>query len=257
MKEHIIAGLEKGIRPDGRKLTEYREIKVEAGTVNNAEGSAKVTIGDTEILVGIKMSLEKPYSDQPNKGTMAFGAELLPMSSQRFESGPPGIEAIELARVTDRGIRESGVIDTAKLCIEPGEKVWMVMADIITINAAGNLFDAAALGSMVALQDTKFPKIVEGVVDYEKSSGESLPLSKVPVSVTVLKIGKYLIIDPIEEEEAIADARLTTVFEKDGTICAMQKGGVSPLTIDEIDSMVELAALKSKELRKFLENSKV
>ena len=35
-----------------------------------------------------------------------------------FDIGRPGIEAIELARVIDRGIRESGFIDFKKLCIK-------------------------------------------------------------------------------------------------------------------------------------------
>jgi exosome complex component RRP42 len=35
------------------------------------------------------------------------GCELLPISHPSIESGPPGIDAIEIGRVIDRGIRES------------------------------------------------------------------------------------------------------------------------------------------------------
>ena len=253
LRGHIIETLNKGIRLDGRKATEYREVKLERSPFKNAEGSAKVTIGDTELIAGVKLALETPYPDLPDEGTMAVGAELLPLSNPDFESGPPGIEAIELARVVDRGIRESGTIDTKKLCIKAGEKVWMIYIDIVTVNVDGNLFDASALAAMAALQETVFPKLVDEKVDYGEKTKEKLPLSKAPVSITVCKIGDHLIIDPTNEEEQVIDARLTVASLKDGTICAMQKGGNYPLTVEDINKMVDLALDKAKELRKHLE----
>ncbi|PIZ53690.1 RNA-binding protein, partial [Candidatus Woesearchaeota archaeon CG_4_10_14_0_2_um_filter_33_10] len=123
---HILNFLEKGIRFDGRKLDEYRQIKVEKGFSENAEGSARVTIGDTIVFAGVKLSVGEPYPDTPNEGTMMINAELMPLSNPDFEPGPPAIQAIELARVVDRGIRESGTIDTKKLCIKKEEKVWSI-----------------------------------------------------------------------------------------------------------------------------------
>lgn len=253
LREHVIESLDKGIRLDGRKPTEYREIKLERNVSKNAEGSARVTIGDTELIVGVKLSVETPYPDLPDEGTMSIGAELLPLSSPEFESGPPGIGAIELARVTDRGIRESNAIDTKKLCIKEGEKVWMIAVDLVSINADGNLFDASALGAVAALQETKFPKFDGEKVDYAEKTKDKIPLIKIPVSVTVCKIGKHFILDPTEEEEKAVDARLTVVTEKDGKICAMQKGGEATLTAEDIAEMVDLASDKAKELRKHLE----
>lgn len=253
LKEHIIESLDKGIRLDGRKATEYRDIKIERNVIKNAEGSAKITIGETELIVGIKLSVEAPYPDMPGEGTMSVGAELLPLSNPDFESGPPGIQAIELARVTDRGIRESKTIDTKKLCIKEGEKVWMISIDIVSINDSGNLFDASALASVAALQETTFPKFDGEKIDYSQKTKDKLPLNKSPVSITVCKIGKHFIVDPITEEENAIEARLTVVTEKDGTICAMQKGGDAPLVSEEIEKMVDIAIEKAKELRKHLE----
>ena len=54
------------------------------------------------------------------------------------------------------------------------------------------------------------------------------------------------------DEEFAATARLTVASISDSTICAMQKGGLDSLSIDEIDTMVGLAIAKSKELRKAL-----
>ena len=52
------------------------------------------------------------------------------------------------------------------------------------------------------------------------------------------------------------DARLTVATLEDGTICAMQKGGDSPLTFEDIDKMVGIAIDKGKELRKIFNKVK-
>jgi len=115
-----------GKRFDNRKPDEFREITIETGVAKNAEGSARVKIGKTEVLVGVKMNIGEPYPDSPDKGNLMTTAELLPLSSPRIQLGRPGIESIELARVIDRGIRESKFIQLDKLCIKKGEKVWNV-----------------------------------------------------------------------------------------------------------------------------------
>src|SRR4051812_34648595 len=125
-KEHIVNALKKGMRLDGRTPHQFRTITVETGLLATAEGSARVKCGDTELLAGVKMALGKPYSDTPDSGVLMVGAELLPLSNPLFEQGPPSTESIELARVIDRGIRESKTIDDHKLCVRPGELVWMV-----------------------------------------------------------------------------------------------------------------------------------
>jgi len=253
MKKHLVKALSQDIRFDGRVKDQFRDVKVEYGVSANAEGSARVTIGDTIVIAGVKLNLAKPYADSPNAGTFMVNAELLPMSNGRFESGPPSIESIEIARVIDRGVREAGAIDVKKLCITPGESVWGVSVDIIPINASGNLMDAAGLAVLAALKDTKYPKVLEdGSVSYKEHTDETLPLNKEPIPVTVYKVGDQLLVDPVENEEFAATARLTVASISDSTICAMQKGGLDSLSIDEIDTMVGLAIAKSKELRKAL-----
>ena len=108
-----------GKRADGRRFDEFRNIKIEVNVINKAEGSAKVTIGNTQVISGIKIDIGEPYPDSPDSGVMTTAAELIPMASPDFEAGPPDQESIELARVVDRGIRESQIIDVDQLCIIP------------------------------------------------------------------------------------------------------------------------------------------
>lgn len=255
LRNHIIELLNKGARLDGRAALDYRKpVKVKYGVSKNAEGSAQVEIGETIVMTGIKLAIEKPYPDTPEEGCLAVGAELLPMSNPEFESGPPDIHAVEIARVVDRGIRESRMIDMKALCIEKGEKAWGISIDICPINDAGNLFDAAALSALAALKDAKFPTYADGKIDYKHKTEKALPIDfkKMPLSVTVIKIGNHFIVDPTSEEEKAVDARLTSATISDGTLCALQKGGEEPLTADEISKMVDISIEKCKELRKSL-----
>ena len=122
LRQHIIKLFESDARLDGRKLTDYRPVKVDVDVTPNAEGSARVKIGDTEVIVGVKVEVMQPYPDSPDEGSIMVGAELLPLSNPNFEQGPPSIQAVELARIVDRGIRESKSLDFKKLCIKEGER---------------------------------------------------------------------------------------------------------------------------------------
>ena len=152
----------------------------------------------------------------------------------------------------DRGIRESKEVDVKKLCIKKGEKVWIISIDVCPVNAAGNLFDASSLAAIAAVKNARFPEYDGEKVDYKKTTDNPLPIKKFPIAVTVLKIGDHYILDPVPEEEELADARLTVTNTEGDIICALQKGGDLPLTVEDIDKMVSLATEKSKYLRKLL-----
>ncbi len=242
-------------RLDGRHLTEYRKpITISTNISWTAEGSAQVQIGETVVMAGVKLSIEKPYNDTPEEGGIMVNVELVPLSSPEYESGPPGIKAVELARVIDRGIREAKAIDMKKLCITPGEKAWFVIIDLITINDAGNLFDAGGLAALAALRSARFPIVnpETRAIDYKTKTDQRLPLLKEPLPVTVYKVNNKLLVDPTLEEEKAYDARLTIASDDKGVLSALQKGGIAPLRIGEIAAMIDLALEKATFLRKEL-----
>lgn len=248
-KKHLIASLNENIRADGRKCEDIREISVETDVSKTAEGSARVTFGETEVMAGVKLGLGEPFPDKPDEGSIMVNVELLPLSNKDFVAGPPDIQAIELSRVIDRGIRESKAIDFKNLVIRKGEKCWMLQVDICTINDAGNLLDACYLAALAALKTTYFPEYDNEQVNYKVKTDQKIELRKMPISVTVSKIGSALVVDPTSEEEEHIDARLTVAMNQDDTICSLQKGGAIALTTEEIEQMVELAQSKSKEVR--------
>jgi len=186
-KNQIIELLNDGKRLDGRGPDDVRDISVETGVIESADGSAIVRYGDTEVVVGVKIIPGTPFPDTPGKGVLTTGAELIPMAHSLFESGPPGEDAIELARVVDRGIRESGMVNVDKLCIKEGEEVWMCFIDIYALNYDGNLFDATSLAAVSALRTATIP-----AEHYGKGKNTPLPTTCIPISVTAAKIGNTI-----------------------------------------------------------------
>jgi exosome complex component RRP42 len=205
-------------------------------------------------MVGAKPQLGEPFSDTPNVGVLMTNSELIPMAAPDFESGPPDERSVELSRVTDRCMREAGVVDLEKLCIVEGKKVWMVFLDIHILDYDGNLMDAAVLGSMAALMNTKIPEAKvendEVVVDHEKLV--PLPIKEKALMCTFAKIDGELIVDPQLEEEQVMEARISIGMRADGSICAMQKGGMKPLNKDEILKAVQRTSEITKKLMEHL-----
>ncbi len=252
MKEYVISVLDNNDRLDGRKKGQYRKVEISYDVSNKAEGSARVKLGDTEVIAGVKMDVGEPYPDTPDQGNLITGAELLALSSPDFLPGPPNPESIELARIVDRGIRESGMIDLKKLCIKEGELVWNIIIDIYTINDDGNLIDAAALAAVAALKNAVLPKLEGDRVKFGEFTKTKVPIKMTPITCTVYKIGDHLVVDPDKNEEEAVDARLSVAISESGNIHAMQKGGDIGFTIEEVDQAISLAKKAVETLRKEL-----
>lgn len=254
LKEYINTLVANNLREDERGFDEYRDISIEKNTLSQANGSARVRLGDTEVLVGVKISAGEPFPDSPDSGILIVNAELSPMAADEFETGPPGPEAIELSRVIDRAIRESNMIDFSKLCIRKKEKVWIVFVDICPINNDGNLFDAGIMGALVALKTARLPKYdkKEDQVEHRELTKEGLPIVDEPVLCTFAKIGDTIVADPTEREMKVMGCRLSVAINKKGNVCDMQKGGEGTLTEEEVLEMVDKAKKLGDKIRKQL-----
>ncbi|MEC8706931.1 MAG: exosome complex protein Rrp42 [Candidatus Thermoplasmatota archaeon] len=248
MKGHMESLAAEGKRADGRSITEFREVKIETGMINTAEGSAMVHLGKTKVLCGIKLLIGTPYGDSPASGTMTTSTELAPLADQSFDPGPPREASIELARVVDRGIRESRMIDFEALCIEHGERVWMVYIDLHILDNDGNLFDCCTLAAAAALSNAKIPNVQHGVADEDVD----LPVTCWPISCTFGKLGDTVILDPTSDEESVMTARLTVAHDEDGNIRAAQKGMNGAFTDAEVREAVKTARKSDNVLREAL-----
>ena len=249
-KQQMWDSISKGKRLDGRNLDEIRPIEIEVGLIRKANGSARVKLGNSEVVAGVKVETGEPFEGLENKGALILSAEVLPTASPYIEPGPPDEETVELARVVDRGIRESEMLDLTKLVLIPGEIVYVIFVDCSVINADGNLFDATSYAAVSALINSKLPVFEirdRKVVDTGEK--QNPPLTTLPVSITAVRIGESVIQDPTAEEEACMDARITITTNSDRNFAAVQKGSTGTFTVDQLKRAAAAARIKGEEIR--------
>ena len=252
-RKHLTDLLAKGKRVDSRDFMEARPIEIRPNVIKKAEGSAMVKWGKTVILAGVKTTLGTPFPDTPNDGVITVNIEISPISSPAHESGPPGPEAVEIARVVDRGIREGKVIPMKdpKLCVIPGKKVWILFVDIYVLDDGGNIIDAAALAAMAALANTRLKKVEideEGEDATLLEETEPLPRNGSVASMTYAKINDYIVYDPNLNEDRAKNARFSLAITNEGIICSMQKGESGVFTENEIETLLDQASNHVKRL---------
>lgn len=255
--EHMLKLIKRGERIDNRGLLDYRPINIILSPLEKTEGSALVKLGKTQILVGVKLELGTPFKDRPNEGVLQVHAEFVPLASPSFEPGPPDENAVELARVIDRSLREPKVVKLDELVVEPGRVVWVVYNDIYLMDFAGNAMDASMLASMAALATSKIPRLEKTDDGYriDRSIREKpLPISNYVVTVTMAIIGDIILVDPTLEEENIADAILTIAVDENGRICGAQKRGEKGISRNTMEKAIDIALDKGKWLISQLKN---
>ena len=249
-KQQMWDAISKGKRLDGRYLDQIRPLEIELDIIKKANGSAKVKLGNSEVIAGVKIETGEPFEGLENKGALIVSAEVLPTASPYIEPGPPDEETVELARVVDRGIRESEMVDLDKLVLVPGKTVYTIFVDCSIINADGNLFDATSYAVVSALASSKIPvfEMQDGKVVYT-GNNQDPPITTIPISITAIRIGEAVILDPTSEEEACMDARITITTNSNGEYTAIQKGSTGAFTVVQIKKAAEIARIKGEEVR--------
>lgn len=255
--EYILKLIKRGERIDNRGLLDYRPISVILNPIEKADGSSLIRLGRTQVLTGVKLELGSPFPDRPNEGILQVHAEFVPLASPSFEPGPPDENAIELARVIDRSIREPRAVKLDELVIEPGRLVWIVYNDIYLIDHGGNAIDASMISSMLALASTKMPSLLHTETGYRinrSSRSANLPISTIVTTVTMAIIGDIILVDPTIEEEALADAIITLAIDEKERICGAQKRGEKGIPRAILDKAIDIAIEKSKYLISTIKN---
>lgn len=249
-KQQMWDAISKGKRLDGRNLDDIRPLEIELDIIKKANGSAKVKLGNSEVISGVKIETGEPFEGLENKGALIVSAEVLPTASPYIEPGPPDEETVELARVVDRGIRESEMIDLDKLVLVPGKIVYTIFVDCSIINADGNLFDATSYAVVSALASSKIPvfEMQDGKV-VNTGNSQDPPVTTIPVSITAIRIGEAVMLDPTSEEEACMNARITITTNSNGDYTAIQKGSTGAFTVGQIKKAAETARIKGEEVR--------
>ncbi|XP_042464112.1 exosome complex component RRP42-like [Zingiber officinale] len=267
-KQFIHGGIAQDLRTDGRKRLHYRPISIETGVIPQANGSARVRLGATDVIVSIKAELGKPSSLQPDKGKVAIFVDCSSTAAPMFE-GRGGEElsselSVALQRCLLGGKSGAGAgIDPSSLVIVEGKLCWDLYIDGLVVSSDGNLLDALGAAIKVALSNTGIPKVTvilgpspNDQPDVDLSDEEFLQFDTtgVPVIVTLTKVGRHYIADATLEEESQMSSAMSVSLNRHGHICGLTKRGGAGLDPSVVLDMISVAQHVGEQLMSMLDS---
>ena len=81
------------------------------------------------------------------------------------------------------------------------------------------------------------------------------PVTTIPISITMGRIGEHIIIDPNLDEWECLDARITITTNSDGNIVALQKGGQNGFSFDQLVKCSELSISTGPKIREIIKQA--
>ncbi|KAK8743139.1 hypothetical protein OTU49_001551 [Cherax quadricarinatus] len=223
-----------------------RPITVKVGTITTADGSSTVRVGHTTVICGIKAEIATPVLRNPNQGFIVPNVELYPCCSHMFKIGPPGEKAMATSQFLKNVISSAKVLDLTDLCIVHNKLAWCLYCDVVCINYDGNLYDAALIALMAALQNVKLPAVSydeendKASVDIERTLPITLKARPVASTFTVYSDSIQLM-DPTAEDETQGSGEVTVVLLENGSLCTTHKPGGQLILPNILDTFVDLA----------------
>ncbi|XP_024923008.1 uncharacterized protein LOC107433900 isoform X1 [Ziziphus jujuba] len=268
-KHFIQGGIAQDLRSDGRKRLTYRPIYVETGVIPQANGSARVRLGATDVIASVKAELGKPHPLQPDKGKVAIYVDCSPTAAPIFE-GRGGEElSMELSVALQRCLlggksgagyfhtEKSAGISLSSLVVVEGKICWDLYIDGLVVSSDGNLLDALGAAIKAALSNTGIPRVnvaagasgdEEPEVDVSDEEFLQFDTSGVPVIITLTKVGRHYIVDATTEEESQMSSAVSISVNRQGHICGLTKRGGAGVDPSIILDMISVAKHVSEQL---------
>mmetsp|Transcript_28412 Transcript_28412/g.54149 ORF Transcript_28412/g.54149 Transcript_28412/m.54149 type:complete len:285 (-) Transcript_28412:769-1623(-) len=272
-RKFVEDGLLQDLRLDGRSRYDIRPINLQPSVIPQASGSARVRLGGTDVLVGVKVEIGTPLPDHPACGRMMFSVDVAPTASPSFEGRGADALATQLTHALTQcfggSASGSGAAFAPKdLGIIPGRTCWVVYVDGLVLAADGSVLDVLAIATKAALADMRVPKVsvvggtseedpLDFEVDEDASAFLQLPMDGVPVVVTLRQCGRHYYVDATSDEEALTHPGMSISVNSKGEVCGMLKtgaGGIDPSAIREI---VEVAQRLGKEIHEAVDKNMV
>ncbi|KAG8657910.1 exosome complex component RRP42 [Manihot esculenta] len=267
-KYFIQGGINQNLRSDGRKRDTYRPIFVETGVIPQANGSARVRIGTTEVIASVKAELGRPSALHPDKGKVAIFVDCSPVAEPTFEGRGGEDLSTELSVALQHCLLggKSGAgagIDPSSLVVAEGKVCWDLYIDGLIVSSDGNLLDALGAAIKAALSNTGIPRVhvtaaasgdEQPEVDISDEEFLQFDTSEVPVIVTLTKVGRHYIVDATSEEESQMSSAISFSINRKGHICGLTKRGGSGIDPSVISDMISVAQHISEQLITKLES---
>ncbi|CAF0767966.1 unnamed protein product [Brachionus calyciflorus] len=262
-KIFLLHGVQDDLRLDGRAPNDYRPIRVEFENINNSYGSCQLILGDTKVVAAVKAELDTPDVCTPDMGKLDFFVDCSANAAPEFQGRGGEQIASQIVNILTN-LFSSKNFDLTQLCVVPGKKCWHLYVDIVLLESSGNLYDACALATKLALSRARFPKLKiksddEGQVeiDFADDVDEVIQLNveSLPHSVSVCKIGNSYVVDSDLKEESVTKVRIMFGFDDKGNIRYTSKDGFGSLDPDSLYSIIDIAKNSSIKLQQFYTNA--
>jgi len=229
-------------RKDNRGASELRNVTIERGWSQHAEGSALISFGNTRVLTTASFTAGVPrWLSGQGKGWVTAEYGMLPRSTnermgRESVKGKLGGRTHEISRLIGRSLR--GVIDMGHL----GENTIMIDCDVI--QADGGTRTASITGAYVALVDA---------IEWAKKAGH------IPVNATVLRdsvaaisvgiVGGEALLDLDYDEDVAADTDMNVVITGRGSFIEVQGTAEgAPFDRFELDRLLDVALQGTNQL---------
>lgn len=192
-----------GKRIDGRAFDELRNIKIVAGGIKNAAGSAYLEWGNNKVIAAVygpKEALPK-HTQDPEKAVVKCRYAMAPFSSleEHGRSGP-NRRAIEISKVTKEVFEKVILLEDF-----PGSEIDIY---IEVLQSDGGTRAAGITAAAVALA----------------TSG--IPMTDLPYALSVGKVGDTLLLDLNKDEDNYSDADMpVAIGPRNGDILLLQMDG--------------------------------
>src|SRR5271169_2551723 len=189
------------MRPDGRKPDELRPVEIATGYLKTAEGSALITVGNTQVLCAASVETSVPaFLRNTGKGWVTAEYSMLPRATstrtaREVTKGRPSGRTHEIQRLIGRSLR--AVIDLQML----GERSIFIDCDVL--QADGGTRVASITGAYVALA-----LAVKQMVGYKMLQKSPLIGMVAAISVGILKGQAILDLNYEEDSRAEVDANI-------------------------------------------------
>jgi ribonuclease PH len=201
------------MRPDGRKPDELRPVEIVTGYLKTAEGSALITVGNTQVLCAASVeSSVPPFLRNTGKGWVTAEYSMLPRATstrtaREVAKGRPSGRTHEIQRLIGRSLRS--VVDLAAL----GERSIILDCDVI--QADGGTRVASITGAYVALAIA-----VKQMVRFKMVSKS--PLTGAVAAISVGMLHGEAILDLCYEEDSRAEVDANIVMTDTGRFVEFQ-----------------------------------
>jgi ribonuclease PH len=236
---------ENNTRADGRAVDQLREITIERGWSEQAEGSALISFGKTKVLCTASFTSGVPrWMTGKGKGWVTAEYAMIPRSTnsrmdREAVKGKIGGRTHEISRLIGRSLR--AVVNTKAL----GENTIVIDCDVL--QADGGTRTAAITGAYVALAEA-----IEWGKAHNLIPKSAEPLIDSVAAVSVGIIDGTPMLDLAYVEDVRAETDMNVVVTGRGLFVEVQGTAEgAPFDRDELNSLLDLAVAGAADLTNF------